>query len=92
MGLILEFLLTVSAWRKGWGVRALLPLGLCVLFAVVIGGAVGLSGGDVEQAMALGLLGDVLCIAALIGLNVRAPQVDQAADLGLTDVPKDRAA
>jgi hypothetical protein len=63
--LIVEVLLTVAAWRKGWKGWALLPWAVC-FFTVFIGGAfIGAAGGPVDEAAIMGL-GTLLEIVLLI--------------------------
>lgn len=47
MLLILEVILTIFAWRKGWKWLALLPVGIVLILGLLIGFSIGISGGDV---------------------------------------------
>jgi hypothetical protein len=58
MLLVLEVVLTVMAWRKGWGAIALLPLAL----AVVIDLLVFIAAPEVGPFL---LIGDVICVIVL---------------------------
>lgn len=71
---IVEIGLVVAAWRKGWRGLALMPLGITLGLAFLIGGAVGASGGSIEDAIPVLLLVDFACIGVLIGMVVRAPK------------------
>jgi hypothetical protein len=86
MLLLLEIGLTVAAWHKGWRGRALLPLGVLVGVALLIGAAVGASGGSVHQARPVLFLLDLACIGVLIGMAVRTPEHAE-----LRDTTKDEA-
>jgi hypothetical protein len=57
--LIIEIVLTVLAWRKGWYAFALLPVAAC--FAV--GYCLGLAGAP--NAIVLGFVGDIMAIGVL---------------------------
>ena len=63
--------LTVWAWRRGWKGWALVPLGLGLLAAAVIGFSTGASGGSVDDIAGVLLFLDLACIGALIGLVAR---------------------
>lgn len=70
MILIAQVLLTVQAWRKGWKGWALLPMGVALLLGLLLGSVTD----DVERLVVPGLIGDLLSLAALIGLSMRGPQ------------------
>ena len=72
MLLILEVLLTVSAWRKGWGPMALLPVAIGVPLGVLM--MVG------TQSMVPGFVADVLVTIALFVMtrNARKAQTPAA--------------
>ncbi len=69
MLLILEVLLTVSAWRKGWGPMALLPIAIGVPLGVLFAIA--------TQSMASAIVVDLAITGALIAMsyNGRKPQL-----------------
>ena len=74
MLLIIEIALTISAWKKGWRGRALLPLGVAGAIALIIGGAMGASGATTQDVMANSLAFvplDLAAIAALIVMNAK---------------------
>jgi len=73
MLLILEILLTIFAWRKGWKWFALLPLGIGVVISFLIGIIVGASGGSVDTAKGIGLVFDILVIIILVVMNIKKP-------------------
>jgi hypothetical protein len=70
MILVAQVLLTVQAWRKGWKGWALLPMGVALLLGLLLGSVTD----DVERLVVPGLIGDLLSLAALIGLSVRGSQ------------------
>lgn len=78
MLLILQIWLTVVAWRKGWRSRALIPVGVSLTGALVIGLAVGAGGGSFQQVAPVLVLLDLMTVAVLIGLTRRAPRSIQA--------------
>ena len=69
MLLILEVLLTVSAWRKGWGPMALLPIAIGVPVAVLIATSTG--------SIASAIFVDLAITGVLIAMSVngRKPQL-----------------
>ena len=81
---IVEIILTVVAWRKGWRQRALLPMAIGVAAGFLIGAIVGLSGGSVESIgpgwWLVFLLGDLAVTGALIGMINQAPRAIQPAE------------
>ena len=87
MLLILEIWLTVKAWRKGWRAWALLPLGIVMAVAFLIGVAVGASGGSVGNAYPVALLVELAGIGALIRLATRAPRQTQLPSMSEAGVP-----
>lgn len=68
--LLIEILLTVFVWRKGWNWFSLIPVGA----AFLIGAIVGLTGG-VQAASNPGIiLIDVMAVIALIIMLVYPPK------------------
>jgi len=69
MLLVLEVLLTVSAWRKGWGPMALLPIAIGVPVGVLIAVA--------TQSMASAIVVDLAITGVLIAMSnkARKPQL-----------------
>jgi hypothetical protein len=74
MLLILEILLTIAAWRKGWKSRALLPMGFVLFIAFVIGLSIGVSGTNVESTYGVLVLLDLLGVVSLIVMASVAPK------------------
>lgn len=73
MLLIVQIVLTVMAWRKGWGARSLLPLASMFALMVLSALAVGAGSGSQINFGPLGLLFDVLAVIALAIMVRRAP-------------------
>lgn len=73
MLLIVEIILTVFAWRKGWRWLALLPVGIAHVAAFVSGLAIGASGGNIENSIGVFLIYDLLLIIAQV-VMVRTPR------------------
>jgi hypothetical protein len=71
MLLVLEIVLTVTAWRRGWKAWALAPVLGCVALGMLIGFVSGINGGDVEGLMGMCLLLDLGCIVSLIVMAVK---------------------
>ena len=69
--MILEAILTVIAWRKGWGPIALLPMA----FALVVGLIVGAT----HQPLAMALLGDAVAYVAFFFMIKKGRKVSQPA-------------
>jgi len=74
MILIIEIVLTVFAWRKGWKWLALLPVGIAMLIAFIAGYMVGLSGGNVSEVSNNAIVLDISAIIALIIMLIKAPK------------------
>lgn len=74
--LIIEIILTVFAWRKGWRWAALLPTAIALLIGLFMGFGVGASGGNVEGAMGMGIILDILAVIALIIMVVKGPKTN----------------
>lgn len=72
--LIIEIILTVFAWRKGWRWVALLPIAIALLIGLFMGFGIGASGGNVEGAMGMGIILDILAVIALIIMIVKGPK------------------
>lgn len=93
--LIIEVMLTIEAWHKGWRGYALLPLEALFLCSFAVGMAISAAGGTIEQALPAGILLELACIGASIRLAVKGPRpaltpTSTASILGL-GVPGDPA-
>jgi hypothetical protein len=74
MLLIVEIVLTISAWRKGWGAKALFP-GAGGLFAAFLTGAVmGNAGASAGATFGVLLLLDLSLVAVLSWMVRNAPR------------------
>ena len=74
MLLLAEIILTIVAWRKGWRIRALLPLGIVGGIGMLWGVGISASGGEVGSVIGLFLLLDLICIGALVRMAIYAPK------------------
>ena len=75
MILVLEIMLTISAWRKGWKGWALLPIGICMSIGFLLGMTTGASGGNIEDVMPLCILIELATLISLIALSIKAPRL-----------------
>jgi hypothetical protein len=66
---VLSIVLTVVAWRKGWGPRAVLPIIIATVLDLGVGAVLGES---TPTAIVVSALVDVVALAALV-LMVRQP-------------------
>ena len=73
MLLLVEVGLTIAAWKKGWGAKALLPVGATLALGLLFGVAIGLGGGTIEAAAPVALLSDLAAIGILIAMVRRVP-------------------
>ncbi len=71
MLLFIEIALTMAAWKRGWKGWALLP----IVIAMGIGFMSGLFMVSEESAFAFGLMLDLMCAAALVGMVVAKKKV-----------------
>jgi hypothetical protein len=77
---IIEIILTVTAWRKGWAGKALLPVGICLAFGFLVGLMAGATNTPVENLLPVALVGDLAAIVSLIVMSANAPAgAEQAA-------------
>jgi len=79
--LIIEIILTIFAWRKGWKWLALLPIGLALLIGFSIGIGIGASGGSVADVSGGAVLIDIAAIIALIVMLVKGPKSKEQNEL-----------
>ncbi len=71
---IFEIILTVIAWRRGWGARALIPVSVAAAGGFLIGIGAAASGGTIEQVMGPAILLELFCFVALVYLAVTRRQ------------------
>lgn len=76
MLMIIEILLTISVWKKGWKGWALVPGIAAILFGAVLGAAYGPGITSRSDLFVLGLLFDGLTIAALLVMRANPPKKD----------------
>ena len=72
--LFVELALTVVAWRRGWGARALCPIAIGRLLAVAITLLMASTGGAIDSVPPPTLLGELFAIIGLVGMIVRFPE------------------
>ena len=71
---ILEIILTITAYRKGWKTIALIPIAVTLLVGFMSGLAIKAGGGATQTAIPAFFLGDVVCVVVLALLTARAPR------------------
>ena len=67
MILILEIILTIVAWNRGWKAQALIPVGVVFVIGMIIG---VLSGGN-SDVIQTAILFDILGIVALVVMAIK---------------------
>lgn len=88
MLIIAEIILTVTAWRKGWRRWALLPMGIVLGIAFVIGVAIGTSGASAEDVFGVAFILDIPAIVALIIMTAKAPTRNERTASGVLQTEK----
>jgi uncharacterized membrane protein YfcA len=73
---IIEIVLTIFAWRKGWKWYSLLPLGFVILIGLLIGFSVRISGGNSSYIKIFGPILDIIAIIILIILNIKDHKIN----------------
>jgi len=71
MGLIIEIVLTILAWNRGWKWLALLPVGIALAIGFCMGLGIGASGGSVSDVQGIAVVFDIIAIIALIIMCVK---------------------
>jgi hypothetical protein len=74
MLLIIEIILTVAAWRKGWKAWALLPVGIAMTVGFITGIAISVDGGSIDDVVGFLLVSELIVLGSLIVMAVRAPR------------------
>jgi hypothetical protein len=69
MLLIIEIILTIVAWNKGWKWLSLLPVGI----AILLGFGIGFCGGTIESNPEVIFI-DILAIIVLIIMSLKTPK------------------
>jgi len=75
MLLVLEIILTIEAWRRGWKGWALLPLGVGFGVGFLIGLMMGAAGASEDSIFGICLVLDLVCIGVLIGMIAKPRRV-----------------
>src|SRR5690349_16993695 len=80
MLLLVEIFLTAKAWRKGWGARALWPMGVNLIIGFLVGLVAGLSGSPPSLASILPYAAalDLTAIGVLAWMAFSAGRFDSA--------------
>lgn len=73
MLLIIEIILTIFAWRKGWRWYSLIPMVVALIFGFFLGAGIAASGGNVDSITGLGVIIDILATIILIVMNIKTP-------------------
>jgi hypothetical protein len=77
MVLALEIGLIIAAWQRGWKGWALLPPAIGFGIGFLVGLILGASGASEESIFAVGIVGDVICIGALIAMIIKPRKKSQ---------------
>lgn len=70
--LIIEIVLTIVAWQRGWKWKALLPTGIAFGIGSIVGFSVGNSGGSLEDVTWV-VIFDIIAIIVLIMMCINKP-------------------
>ena len=84
MLMIIEIILTVAAWKKGWKAIALLPMGIAILIGFFTGIAVGASGGSSDALLVLMFFVELVGIVVLATMSKKGPAMKTQKD----NIPK----
>ena len=71
--LLIQIVLTVIAWRKGWKWYSLIPLLGAIFIGLIIGISVGSNGGSVNNVQGLTIFLDIVTTIILAILCVKSP-------------------
>jgi len=80
MVLVLEICLIIAAWQRGWKGWALLPAGIAFGGSYLVGSIMFASGASEDSIFAMGLVCDLICIGALIGMIAKPRSVAKISD------------
>ena len=69
MLLILEIVLTIVAWNKGWKWKSLIPVGSALLVGFIYGILVGMSGGEISPLIVIGDIAAIIILAIMCGVK-----------------------
>jgi len=73
--LLVEIILIIEAWRRGWKGWALLPLGVGAGIGFLIGLIMGASGVSEDSIFGICFVVDLACIGVLIGMIAKPRRV-----------------
>lgn len=76
MLVILEIILTIWVWRKGWGAKALIPSVAVFGFAFIMGMFIGVANGNIDTVRPLFFLLDLGLIGVLSYMIAKPPITD----------------
>jgi len=79
MLLVVEIILAVAAWRRGWKAWALAPFAVGLFLAFVFVAVAGASGGSLDAVMAVGLLLDLAVVGTLAAMVAHPRTAEQRA-------------
>lgn len=85
MLLILEVILTISAWRRGWKGWALLPVAGGLFIAFLVGASSAASGGSTGDLGPAALFIDIACIG-ILGAMTAYPRKNELSTLEPSNV------
>jgi ABC-type dipeptide/oligopeptide/nickel transport system permease subunit len=73
--IILEIILTVVAWLRGWKWKSLIPLGTVLIIGLIYGFILGLTGNFVDTTNVVWVnIFDILAIIALLIMVILPPK------------------
>lgn len=80
MLLFLEIMLTISAWKKGWGWKTLIPVAIAAAIAFFGGIVIGVSGGTIANKGAFIIIDILLVITQGVMASI-APKQKEPGEL-----------
>lgn len=79
MGLIIQIILSIVAWNRGWKWLALIPVGVALFVGLMIG-IIGGSMGYTAEEMSWAVILDIIVFIILIYMCIKAPKSEQATE------------
>jgi len=73
MLIILEIILTIWAWRKGWGAKALLPAGIILGFSFLVGIFIAVANGNIDAVKPMFIVLDLVMVGVLTYMIAKPP-------------------
>jgi len=86
---MLEIILVIMAWKKGWRWKALLPPLVAFSVILIIGGAVAESGGDPVSVLIPCALGELITLGIMVSRAPSKTKVSKESKVDLTPVASD---